>query len=109
MGLCAAGVFAQEYRGTILGRINDPSGAAVAGASIEVKNEATNAVTNSSSNEAGNYQVPFLLPGNYSVTVELQGFKKVERKSVRVSTNEQLVLDFALEIGATTESVTVTA
>ena len=105
MGIAAA----QEFRGTILGRITDPSGAAIAGAAVQVENADTNAVLRTASNEAGNYQVPFLLPGNYSIRVEHRGFKKIERQAIRVSTNEQITLDFTLELGAATESVTITA
>ncbi|MBI4876373.1 MAG: TonB-dependent receptor [Acidobacteria bacterium] len=100
---------AQEYRGTILGRITDPSGAAVTGTSVEVRNVDTNTTSRVASNEAGNYQVPFLLPGNYAVRVEQAGFKKIERQGIRVSTNEPVTVDFTLELGAATESVTVTA
>lgn len=106
--LLPAMLLAQEYRGTILGRVADPSGAVVAGAVVSVRNLATNSTTRSATNESGNYQVPFLLPGNYMVSVELSGFKKIERDNVRVSTNEQITLDFTLEIGATSESIKVT-
>ncbi|MEX2261460.1 MAG: carboxypeptidase-like regulatory domain-containing protein [Bryobacteraceae bacterium] len=99
---------AQEIRGAILGRVGDPSGGAVAGAQIEVQSLATKVVTRGATNETGNYQVPFLLPGNYAVRVESPGFKRMERSGIRVSTNEQVTLDFTLEIGATSESVTVT-
>jgi len=102
-------VWGQEFRGTILGRITDPSGAAVAGASVEVQNVETNTIVRSRSNETGNYQVPFLLPGDYTVRVELSGFKRMERQGIRVSTNEPVTVDFVLEIGATAESITVTA
>ena len=102
--LCAA----QEFRGTILGRVTDPSGAAVAGASVQVVNEETNLAATAVSNEAGNYQAPFLLPGNYRVRAEMSGFKKLERTGVRVSINAQVTLDIALELGAQTETVTVT-
>jgi len=105
--LFAAAGLSQEFRGTILGRVVDPSGAAVAGAAIEVVNEATKTVVKSATNEAGNYQAPFLVPGNYTVRVELQGFKRLERPGIRVSTNEQAMIDFKLELGATSESVTV--
>lgn len=104
-----AAVFAQEYRGTISGRVVDPTGAAVTGALIEVVNIATNTSVRAVTNETGNYQVPFLLPGDYLVRVEMRGFKRAERPGIRVSTNEQLVLDFTLELGAATEAVTVTA
>lgn len=99
----------QEFRGTILGRIRDPTGAVVSGASIEVVNVDTNTVVRGRSNETGNYQIPFLMPGNYTVRVELAGFKKVERQGIRVSTSEPVTVDFTLEIGQAAESITVTA
>jgi len=101
--------FAQEYRGTILGRVTDPTGAVVVGASIRVVNVDTNATAGTNSNGQGNYQVPFLLPGDYRVTVEHPGFKRVERPAIRVSLNVQVTLDFTLEVGASAETVTVTA
>src|SRR5262245_29757180 len=85
--LLAAAWLAQEFRGTILGHISDPSGASVDGAAIEVRNQDTNTATKTQTNGTGNYQAPFLLPGNYTVVVEVAGFKKVERQGVRVSTN----------------------
>src|SRR6516165_11401822 len=100
---------AQEYRGTILGRITDPTGAVVVGASIRVFNLETGVAISTTSNEQGNYQIPFLLPGEYRVAVEHPGFKNVERPDVRVSTNTQVTLDFTLAIGAAAETVTVTA
>src|SRR5881396_3670460 len=107
--LCSAAALAQEFRGTILGRITDSSGAIIAGASVRVRNIDTNASAGTTSNETGNYQVPFLLPGNYAIEVEHAGFKKLERQGVRVSTNQQVTLDFTLDVGAASESVTVTA
>jgi hypothetical protein len=107
--LAVSAGLAQEYRGTVLGRITDPSAAPVAGASVEVKSVETGVVTKSTSNESGNYQVPFLLPGDYTVSVALAGFKTIERKGIRVLTNQPVTVDLALEIGPTTESVTVSA
>lgn len=98
---------AQEYRGTILGRVTDPSGAPVMGANIEVVNVDTGVVTRSTSNEAGNYQVPFLVPGNYTVKINQAGFKAVERTGIRVATSAQVTLDFPLALGATSETVTI--
>lgn len=99
----------QEFRGAIRGRIMDPSGAAVAGAAIEVVNAETNVKVTASTNEAGNYQAPFLLPGDYTLRVGHPGFKTLERRGIRVSLNELVTLDLTLELGQTTESVTVTA
>jgi hypothetical protein len=103
----AALASAQEFRGGIVGRVTDPTGAAVAGATVEVRNTATNASVRTVSNDLGIYQAPFLLPGNYSVRAEHSGFKRLERPNVRVSTTEQVQVDLALALGAATESVTV--
>src|SRR4051812_38100333 len=106
---CCVCLPAQEYRGGVLGRVIDPTGAAVAGAKIRVSNVDTGVAVDTTTNAEGNYQAPFLLPGNYSVTAELSGFKTAERKDVRVPTSTQVRVDLALEIGSSTESVTVTA
>src|SRR6187431_1914267 len=67
---------AQEARGTIQGRVSDESGAVVPGAAVEVANTATGLATSTTSNDEGNYRVPFLIPGTYRVTVTLDGFSK---------------------------------
>ncbi|MGH9672935.1 MAG: carboxypeptidase regulatory-like domain-containing protein, partial [Bryobacteraceae bacterium] len=107
--LLAAVAAAQEFRGTILGRVTDPSSAPVSGAAIEAFNVDTAVTIRSTTNDAGNYQIPFLVPGNYTVRVEQAGFKRIDRPGIRVATNSQVTLDFALELGATAETVTVTA
>ncbi len=99
---------AQEYRGTILGRISDSSGGVVPGAAVTVTDQSTRVAQKAASNPEGNYQVPFLLPGTYTITVEHPGFKKVVRPGIAISINEKLALDFVLEVGATTETITVT-
>lgn len=109
LALACAVVAAQEFRGTIRGKVSDPSGAAVVGASIEVINVETGVRLTARTNELGNYQAPFLLPGEYVVRIEHPGFKTLERRGIRVSLNELVTLDLTLELGQTTESVTVTA
>jgi hypothetical protein len=114
-GLCfafaalLAPVGAQEFRGTVLGRVTDPSGAPAAGSRIQALNVDTGVRIGSTSNSEGNYQIPFLVPGNYTVTVEHAGFKRIERAGIRVATNSQVTLDFTLELGATAETINVTA
>ncbi len=109
MLLLGASALAQEFRGSILGRVTDSSGAVVSGAAIQVINTDTNVAVSTTSNQDGNYQVPFLNPGNYNVIVDHPGFKKTERQNVRVSVTAQIALDFALEVGAVSETVNVTA
>lgn len=99
--------FAQEFRGTVLGRITDPSGGVVPGVSVTAVHVETNAPSSTKSNEQGIYRIPFLLPGNYRVVVEYQGFKRIERQGVRVSVASEVSLDFALEVATAAETVTV--
>src|SRR5437867_6808207 len=102
LSLAATSLKAQETRGSILGRITDPSGALVAGATITATNEATNTGSTARSNEDGNYNVPFLTPGRYTVLVEATGFKKALQKGVVVQVQDRITLNFALEVGAVT-------
>jgi hypothetical protein len=104
---CAA--MAQESRGTLLDRITDASGAVAPGVAVTAVNLDTNASLETRSNDQGNYRIPFLLPGNYRVTVERAGFKRIERGGIRISVGSDTTLDFTLEVGAATESITVTA
>jgi len=100
-------VWSQENRGTIVGRIADPSDSVVAGAAITVKNLETNVEVRSVSNESGNYLVPSLPPGRYQVAVESAGFKRAETKEVVLQIQQQARLDFRLELGNVTETVSV--
>jgi hypothetical protein len=112
--LFAVGVFAlslpaQEFQGTLLGRITDSSGALVPGVQINVVARETGAATSTKRNAQGNYRVPFLLPGEYRVTVEQPGFQKIERTAVQISTGTETTIDFVLQVSTSAESVTVVA
>jgi hypothetical protein len=104
-----AALWAQDYRGQITGRILDPTGAAIPSATIAVTNVATNSASNTQADEQGNYTALYLPPGQYVVTVEAPGFKKMIRAGIEVRVADQLKLDLTMEVGATQESVTVTA
>ena len=62
-----------------------------------------------SSNESGVYQIPFLAPAEYTVRVQVTGFKSIERSGIHVAIAETVTQDFTLEVGAASESVTVAA
>ncbi len=96
-------VFAQEFRGTITGTVTDQNGAAVAGATVVVKNIETNVANTVTTNDQGSYTVPLLLPGNYSVTVTNEGFKTSTQEKVNLKVDDRLTIDFQMEIGSTTE------
>ena len=97
----------QETRGVIRGVVFDPTGAAIVGAQVKAVNASTNAGANSATNESGVYEIPYLLPGVYRVTVESAGFKKAAREGIELRSADRLLLDFKLEVGDVAESVDV--
>ena len=107
--LQTAAVFGQEFRGSILGRITDPSGAVIPGADVKVTNEETNVAIETRTNQDGNYNVPFLLPGRYKVSVAAPGFRMTVQPGVIVQVNDRIALNLALQLGSLSESVLVTA
>jgi len=90
--LAAAPLLAQsqDARGNVVGRVSDPTGAVVPGAEVKGINDATGVTVATKTNEAGNYVLPFLMPGMYTVTAEVQGFRKFERKNIQVRVNENV-------------------
>ena len=73
-----------------------------------MKNLATNEEQSQNTNELGDYTIPFLLPGNYSVRVEATGFRTAVRDLVELHTGDKLAVNFALEIGQVQDTLTVT-
>ena len=103
----SAVLLAQTDRGTITGTIFDPAGAVVAAAKVAAKNSATGAVYEVGSSTTGNYTLPQLPAGTYEMTVSVQGFKTFIRTNIQVTVAGTLRIDVPLEVGATSESVTV--
>ena len=99
---------AQSIYGTIRGLITDPSSAIVANAKVTLINEGTTERRSALSNNLGEYVFSQVIPGTYTIDVETQGFKKVERKNVILETQGQLTIDLKLEVGNVAESVQVT-
>ncbi len=107
--LLVANGWAQEYRATLNGTVSDAQEARIPGASIELVQTATGTRFSTVSTAAGQYTMPLLPPGTYTVAVKNPGFKRYVREGVLLSTNEHVTLDIKLEVGAIAESVTVTA
>jgi hypothetical protein len=108
VSLIAAPAFAQFDRGSISGTISDQSGGVVPGVTVTVTNaqqQPRTAVTDGS----GFYTFPNLQAGKYNISAEIEGFKKVVRDNLNLDAAGALTIDFALETGAITEAVTVTA
>src|ERR1035437_7474639 len=103
----AAHALAQEA--TIVGTVTDPSGAAVPNATITVTNVETGQVRNLTSSSDGQFVAPDLHIGRYTVRAQGAGFKVVEQTDIVLSVNDRARVDFKLQVGSTTEQVTVEA
>jgi hypothetical protein len=95
--------------GEITGTVTDPTGARVQGAVISVRNTATNQVREITTNEAGNWTVPFLVPGTYDIAVNAPGFKRAAQAGLVLQVGDTARANFALEVGAVSETVEVTS
>lgn len=100
---------AQDIFGVISGTVTDTTGAVVPGASITITNEATTLARVLESNEAGFYTAPELPAGRYTIMADRAGFKQYKITGVDVSAGGRPTINLMLEVGATTESVTVLA
>jgi hypothetical protein len=107
--LLASAAFAQTDRGTITGTVLDPAGAVVPNATIQAKNAATNETYNAGSTGTGNYTLASLPAGTYELTVNAAGFKKYVRPNIPVQVAETARVDATLEVGNTSDTVTVNA
>ena len=106
--LLVPGAFAQEFRATISGAVTDSTGAVVSGAKIQVREVSTGTVSQTVSDAAGQYAVPFLLPGNYTIKVTASGFETLTRNGITLQAQEHPIIDLALKVGAASQTVTVT-
>lgn len=102
-------VQAQEYRGTLSGRVADEQGAAVPGVSVVATHLEMGTTSTTVSDSGGLYAFPLLPPGVYSVAAELQGFQKMVRDRVTLGAGQRAVVDLKMVIGSVSETVNVTA
>ena len=107
--LLPLGLFAQEFRGTLSGTVTDPTGTSVAGAKVTVTETHTGTKNESLTNSGGQYTAPFLLPGDYDIAAQVQGFKEFIRKGVHVGAGDHPVIDIRLDVGEVTQTMEVTA
>jgi hypothetical protein len=102
------GVFAQAT-GSLSGTATDASGALVQGASVIVKNTATNQERTAVTSEEGRWTIPALAVGTYSVTYQKEGFKKSVNENIAVEASVPLTIEAVLEVGGIENIVTVTS
>jgi hypothetical protein len=105
----AGRTYAQEFRGSISGRVTDTSKGRLPGATVTVTNIATNVATSTTTNGEGDYTILYLTPGTYTLGVELSGFKKMVRDGIEVRVGDKLAVDATLDVGRVEETVSVTA
>jgi hypothetical protein len=107
--LCAASIaLAQAGRGSISGLVSDPSGAIVPGAAVVLKNPTTGVTQHTFTSSGGLYTFISLNPGVYQVTASQKGFKSVAQEKITVNVDEVTEVNVTLQVGAATETVTVT-
>ncbi len=108
LGALAPG-FAQAVKGSLLGAINDSSGAAAAGATVTITETRTNITTTTTTNSDGNYVFANVKDGVYRIEATQKGFKKVVRDGVIVDVNTTVRVDLDLQVGEVSELVTIEA
>ena len=104
---CAGAAYAQLTRGTILGTVQDPSGAVVPNAMIKITNTATNVERTTTTNAGGVYRFAGVDPGNYDVSFQASGFAEVDVHGIQVTTSQEVTLNQSLSISAAAASVEV--
>lgn len=111
MWLLLAAVVAtgQETTGGIRGTVTDPSGAAVPNATVEASSPSLVRAQRTTTDATGSYIFPSLPPGTYTITVTAHGFRTLEQSGIVLQVGRLLTVDARLEVGAVTESVTVSA
>ncbi len=98
---------AQEFRGSVSGNITDPNGAALPGATVELKNIETNVASTATANDEGRYTFPLIQPGKYTLTVTSQGFTTSQRQGIEIRVSEKLTLDVQVQVSGVSDTVNV--
>ena len=105
LGVAAA--IAQTGSSNITGSVRDVNGAVVPGATVTAKNEATGVISTQTTTDSGLYAFSSLPVGKYTITVEKQGFKTLQKTNNVLEVGIPLTVDVALEVGLVSETVTV--
>ena len=107
---CFHGVLsAQQVFGSIVGTVTDPSGGAVVGAKVTITDLDKGTKSETATNESGNYSKGQLIPGDYQVSIESQGFQRVISSRITVQVDQTAKFDASMQVGNVTQEVEVTA
>ena len=107
--IAAVCLYGQATNGIISGAVTDPSGAVLAGATVEVRNTDTGVARTVVTNEQGRYRVPELIVGQYDVQASRMGFQTSVQKGIPLTVGSERVVDFSLPVGQSQQTVTVEA
>jgi len=99
----------QTITGSVTGTVTDPAGGVVPNANVTARNVNTNISTETKTNTAGVYNLLFLPVGTYTISVKATGFKSASLEPFALSVNQTARVDVVMQVGAITESVTVSA
>ena len=100
---------AQEYRGTISGIVTDATGAVVPNATVNITETNTGSLHKTTSNSGGEYNVPFLLPGNYRIEAEAPGFDNLVRNNITIQAGDHPNISLGLSVSGSNQTVTVSS
>jgi hypothetical protein len=106
--LTCSSLWAQAATGSIIGRVSDPTGAAVPGVQIEARDPAKGTSTRGVTDEQGIYRLLYLPPAQYDITYTASGFQTVERKEIGLRSNDTVTLDISLPVGSVSDKIEVT-
>jgi hypothetical protein len=106
--LFSISLFPQSNYGRILGLVTDTTGGVISGATVTVIDTQRGVARTLTTDQAGEYNAPTLIPGTYTVRVEAMGFKKLERQNVVVEVGKDVRIDATVQPGEQTQTVTVT-
>lgn len=101
--------YAQEFRGALSGQVTDPTGAVIANAQVVVTSTATGTSSHTVTGPQGYYNVPFLAPGEYQVSIDAPGFKKYMQSGINVLTAQTATVNVKMTMGSESASITVHA
>ena len=109
IAFCCGLGFAQTETASLTGRVTDPSGAVVPGATVTLTNNETKVSTDTKTNSTGGYTFPNVAPGPYQLRVAAPGFKEYVAQRVVLHVQDRVSQDVSLDVGSAEQSVTVSA
>src|SRR5437764_5501452 len=108
LAAAATPVFAQQGTGELRGRVLDQQSAVLPGVTVIAKNQETGMYRELASGADGSFFMSALTPGTYEITAQLTGFKKYQRRDIRVEVGKTMSVDVQLQVGGIEQEVTVT-